>query len=98
MRKFDPDSDFAQSIVDQVRSWQSAVSLQSKAQDQLGQLSRTTDEPGNQAAFDLVAAYTQTQQTNEAYAILDAWVGRPEADAGSLLRWQTRRPDRSYPG
>lgn len=87
LRKFDPDSDFAQSIVDQVRSWQSAVSLQSKAQDQLGQLEQNyRTNPGNlKAAFDLVAAYTQTQRTNEAYAILDAWVERPEADAGSLL-------------
>lgn len=87
LQKFDPDSDFAQSIVDQVRGWQKAVAVQTEAQHQLGALEAryASNRQDLKAAFDLVAAYVQTQRTNEAYAILDDWVARTNTDAGPLL-------------
>jgi tetratricopeptide (TPR) repeat protein len=87
LQKFDPESIFAQSIVDQVKSWRSAVQGQTQAQSQLGALEAAylSNTASLKAAFDLVAAYVQTQRTNEAYKILDSWVSRTNADASALL-------------
>ncbi len=87
LQKFDPDSDFARSIVDQVRGWQAAQSAQVRAEAQLAELQAryATNREDLKAAFDLVAAYVQTGRTNEAYAILDDWVARTNTDAGPLV-------------
>lgn len=87
LQKFDPDSDFARSIVDQVRGWQAAQSAQVRAESQLGDLEKryATNREDLKTAFDLVAAYVQTGRTNEAYAILDDWVARTNTDVGPLL-------------
>jgi tetratricopeptide (TPR) repeat protein len=87
LQKFDPASAFAQSIVDQVKAWRNAVIGQVQAQSQLGALEAgyQASPSSLKAAFDLVAAYVQTQRTNEAYQILDEWVARTNADAGALL-------------
>ncbi len=87
MQKFDPESVFAQSIVDQVRGWKTAGSLQAEAQTQLSTLDQRyrTNRTNLKAAFDLVSAYMQTQRTNEAFAIFDDWVARTNVEAGPLL-------------
>jgi tetratricopeptide (TPR) repeat protein len=87
LQKFDPDSDFARSIVEQVRGWQAAHSAQVRAESQLGDLEKryATNRADLKTAFDLVAAYVQTGRTNEAYAILDEWVARTNTEVGPLL-------------
>ncbi len=87
LRKFDPDSDFARSIVEQVRGWQNALGAQARAEQQLGELEQryATNRNDLKTAFDLVAAYVQTGRTNEAYALLDDWITRTDADLGALL-------------
>ena len=87
LRRFDPDSSFARDIVRQVEGWRDAAERQVTAQGALGHLEEAfrTNRDDLKAAFDLVSAYVQTQRTNEAYAILDAWVARTNVDVGSLL-------------
>lgn len=87
LQKFDPESDFARNIVDQVRGWKTAQNAQLQAESQLSVLKAryATNREDLKAAFDLVAAYVQTGRTNEAYAILDEWVARTNTDPGPLL-------------
>ncbi len=87
LRRFDPDSAFARDIVRQVEGWRNAAVSQATAQGQLGQFEERyrTNPDDLKAAFELVSAYVQTQRTNEAYRVLDAWVARSNVDVGSLL-------------
>ncbi len=87
LRKFDPDSDFARSIVEQVQGWRRALDQQTRAESQLGGLESryATNREDLKTAFELVTAYVQTGRTNEAYAVLDEWVARSNVDSGPLL-------------
>jgi thioredoxin-like negative regulator of GroEL len=87
LQKFDPDSDFARSIVDQVRSWRGAEQAQAQLLGQVGAIELRYNSNRNdlRAAFDLAAAYIQTQRTNEGYAVLDEWVSRTNIDTLQLF-------------
>jgi thioredoxin-like negative regulator of GroEL len=86
-RQFDPESPFAASIVDQLRQMKQGMASLSQLQGQVATLEHQyrTNTNNLQAAFNLVAAYLQLQQTNPAFEILDGIVARSNADVGSLV-------------
>lgn len=86
-RKFDLESPFASSIVDQLRAMKNGMASLSQAQAQIAQIEQQyrTNTNNLQAAFNLVAAYIQLQRTNEAYQILDQAAQGHNADPGTLL-------------
>jgi len=86
-RQFDPESPFTASIVDQLRQMKQGLSSLSQLQGQLAILEQQyrTNTNDLQAAFNLVAAHLQLQQTNPAFDILDGIATRADADVGSLL-------------
>jgi len=86
-RRFDPESPFAASIVDQLRQMRQSMTSLSQIQGQLATFEQQyrTDTNNLQAAFNLVAAHLQLLQTNQAFSLLDDIIARPNADVGSLL-------------
>lgn len=86
-RNFDPESAFAASIVDQLRQMKQGITTLSQAQTQLTQLQQQyrTNTNNLQAAFNLLYAHLQLQQSNQAFQLLDEIVARPQADVQALL-------------
>ena len=86
-RQFDAESPFAASLVNQLRQMKEGLSSLSQLQGQIDILDAQyrTNTNNIQAAFNLVAARLQLQQTNAAFGVLDDIVTRPNADVGALL-------------
>jgi len=86
-RQFDPESPFAASLVNQLRQMKEGLSSLSQLQGQIDILDAQyrTNTNNIQAAFNLVAAHLQLQQTNPAFSVLDEIAARPNADVGALL-------------
>jgi len=85
--RLDEESPFAQSVIEQIRSVKDNIAALSQAQSQLAQVEQQyrTNTNSIQAAFNLVSAYLQLQQTTNAYGVLDEIMFRPSADANTLL-------------
>lgn len=86
-RKLDEESPFAQSVIDQIRSAKDNMAAIAQAQSQLSQIEQQyrTNTNNIQAAFNLVSAYLQLQQTTNAYHVLDEIILRPSSDVSTLL-------------
>ncbi len=86
-QRLDEESPFAQSVIDQIRGVRQNMAALAQAQNQIGQLEQQyrTNTNSIQAAFSLVSAYLQLQQTGPAFQVLDEIMLRPNADASILL-------------
>ena len=86
-QRFDEESLFTQSLIDQLRGFKDRVANVAMAQNEISlyerQFRANTNSLSN--AFKLASAYLQAQLTDAAYQILDQLVARTNADAGTLL-------------
>lgn len=86
-QRLDEESPIAQSIIDQIRAIKDNTIALAQLKSQLADIERQyrTNTNNIQAAFNLVSAHLQLQQTNQAFQILDEIMLRPSADPGTLL-------------
>jgi tetratricopeptide (TPR) repeat protein len=86
-RKFDEESLFTASLIDQLQRMQQGMATVAQMQTQISQFEQQyrTNPYNVQAAFNLASAYLQLQRTNEAFQILDQLIVRSNADANTLL-------------
>ncbi|MBM3878642.1 MAG: DUF2723 domain-containing protein [Verrucomicrobia bacterium] len=86
-QRFDLESPFAQSLIDQLRQMQRGLATLSDARGSLGNYESQFRSNSNdlQAAFNLAGAYLALQQSNEAYHVLDEFVNQTTVDPSALL-------------
>jgi tetratricopeptide (TPR) repeat protein len=86
-QRFDEESTFTQSLIEQLRKAKDAMANVALLQNEISQLEQQfrTNPNSLHAAFNLVSAYLRAQRTDAAYQILDQLVARTNADAGTLL-------------
>jgi tetratricopeptide (TPR) repeat protein len=86
-QRFDEESGFTQSLIDQLRKMKDGLANVAVVQNEISQFEQQFRANSNnvRAAFNLVSAYLKAQRADAAFQILDQLVARTNADAGTLL-------------